>query len=402
MPINFVHNFHFNRFVHNEYNDLVIADTLRQIALSMVSVFIPIYLLKINFSLNEVFLYLFLSYIGQIFAAYLATVKIESWSVKRVLIFSYLINIALYLILSSAEIMILNIPKLLFIFLIAVIAAIQTAFFWTAHHFYFLSIGKDKDNNSGSKTGILNGIPVLFGVIGPFLGGYLITKSGFSLVFMISALLLIMASMALFFSKDIKIKNRTIRFRKIIDAKRPVKNWIYVLQGIKLVIFAVSWPLIMYYLDISLVGIGSVYLLSNVVHSIFCYEAGHWSDRRGSRAIIQIGLFGHNISLVARGLISTIAGAGVWTTVGGVFGALNAIPLEADFYYYARKIRDYANANVNREFYVIVGQVFTVLFFFITSNFFSDLITLRLSMFMAALATIIMMMFVSVDKDLIK
>ncbi len=197
------HHFHFGRFIHSRYNDLVIADTLRQIALSMVSVFIPIYLLNIGFSLKDVFLYLLLSYLGQVIASYIVTSKIERWGVKHVLIFSYLINIVLYLILSSAEPIISGTHKLPFIFLIAFISAIQIAFFWTAHHFYFLAIADGKNNSS--KTGILNGIPVLFGIVGPLLGGFLITISGFSLVFMISAGLLIMASIALFFSHDIKI-----------------------------------------------------------------------------------------------------------------------------------------------------------------------------------------------------
>jgi hypothetical protein len=394
------HHFHFGRFIHNKYNDLVIADTLRQIALSMISVFVPIYLLDLGFSLASVFLYLFLSYAGQTFATYIVTSRIERWGVKHTLIFSYLINIVLYLMLSSAEAIIAGIPHLWFIFLIAVISAIQIAFFWTSHHFYFLET--DDGNGSGSKTGILNGIPVLFGIIGPLLGGFLITEEGFSLVFMISSLLLILASGSLFFSKNIKIKTKKITLKKTLDLDRSSKNWIYVLQGFKLVVFAVSWPLIMYYLDISLIGIGGVYFLANVVHSIFCYESGSWSDKRGSRRIIQIGLIGHNISLIARGLVTTITGASIWTVMGGMFGAMNAIPMEADFYRYAKKIRDHANANMNREFYIIIGKLFLMIFLFITLLFFSELTTLRISMFLSSIGVLIMLIFVSVDKDLIK
>ena len=192
------------------------------------------------------------------------------------------------------------------------------------------------------------------------------------------------------------------RLRGIIDSRRPAKNWIYLIQGIKLAAFTASWPLIMYYLDISLIGIGSVYLLANVANSVFCYEAGRWSDQRGTRPIIQVGLIGHSVSLGARGLISTIAGAGLWTIFGGIFGALNAIPLETNFYRYAKRSKDYANTILNREFYIITGKIIMVAVFFITYAFFSDLASLRITMIFAALGALAMVLFVAFDRDLVK
>jgi len=51
------HHLHFRRFLHNRYNDLLIADSFRGIALSMTSLFVPLYLIQEGYSLPAVVIF---------------------------------------------------------------------------------------------------------------------------------------------------------------------------------------------------------------------------------------------------------------------------------------------------------------------------------------------------------
>ncbi len=392
-----LHHLHFKKFLRNKYNELVIADSFRQMALSMISLFIPIFLLKLGFSFAVVAL-LEVSSLFLVFLTHLLfTTHISRWGVKQVLIASYILNIILYIILYNAQTILPNFGSLTFLLLVGFLNAVSMAIYWSAHHLYFLCTTNTK--HSGSKTGVLLAVPVLFGIVGPLVGAYLITCYNFQLVFLISTLLLIFASGVLFFSTNIKIPRAKLKFKKIIDKKHWSKNSIYLMQGITFSATSFMWPMFMFLSAITLIGIGFVHLLAAAAHSIFCYEGGRQMDKHGNRSVSRVGAVGHGISMIGRSLITTVVGASIWQTLGGIFAGLYFVPLEAAFYKHSH--HDKINKVLNREFYLHIGRILLFVFFFSLLPFFGPLTTLMITLIASGISTMLLSLIIKQDKTII-
>lgn len=392
-----LHHLHFKKFLRNKYNELVIADSFRQMALSMISLFVPIFLLKLNFSFANIALLEMAGLLLVFFTHLFLTPRISRWGVKQVLIASYCLNIILYIVLYNAQTILPNFGPILFLLLVGVLNAVSMAIYWSAHHLYFLCTTNAK--HSGSKTGILMAVPVLFGIVGPLIGAYLITNYNFQSVFLASTLLLVFASGVLFFSKNIKVPKAKLNIKKIIDKKHWSKNSIYLMQGITFSATSFMWPMFMFLSAITLIGIGFVHLLSAVAHSIFCYEAGRQMDKHGNRSVSQVGAIGHGISIIGRSLITGIVGASIWQTLGGIFAGLYFVPLEAAFYKHSH--HDIINKMLNRELYLNIGRISLFVFFFLLLPFFSLITTLMVTLIVAGISTILLSLIIKQDKTII-
>ena len=358
-------HFHLSRFLHNKYNVLVIADTFRQVALSMIVLFVPIFLYKIGFSVLAIAYYLFFIFMGSIISHFIIFKYLIKLGVKKILIASYVINIFFYLLLFSSEIIINLLGSSVFIALTAFLYILSTTLYWSAHHVYFVNTTAIK--KSGIKLGIILAVPIIFAIIGPFLGGLLITSFSFKIAFLTSALLMIIASLLLLFSEKIKTNKPKLKFKKILDVKRMRKNIIYFSQGVIFAVTGFIWPFYLFIASIKLISIGAIYLLSNFVCSASSYLTGKETDKKGNKLLSIIGIMGHSLTLIFRALTKSIGGITIIQSIGGLFGGIFVTSLEVGFLRHAHK--DVYNSTMNREFYMHLGRAFSVLVFIVLLYF---------------------------------
>jgi len=354
-------HFHLSRFLHNKYNDLVIADTFRHVALSMIALFVPIFLFKIGFSVLIIAYYLFFIFTGSIISHFIIFKYFIKLGVKKVLIGSYVLDIFFYLLLFSSEIVIYLFGSLAFIALTAFLFIFSTTLYWSAHHVYFVNTTTIK--RSGSKVGIILAVPTIFAIIGPFLGGLLITGFSFKIAFLTSALLMIIASITLLFSENIKTAKPKLKFKKILDLKKMRKNIIYFFQGIVFAVTGFIWPFYLFIASIKLISIGAIYLLSNFLCSAASYLTGKETDKKGNKLLSIIGIMGHSLTLIFRALTKSIGGITIIQSIGGLFGGIFVTALEVGFLRHAHK--DVYNSTMNRELYMHLGRAFLVLIFIV-------------------------------------
>ena len=167
------------RIIHNRYYDLIIADTLRYISLALISLFVPIYLLEIGYTIPEIAIFEIGLFTSAIFFHFIILKKINKIRVKRALVFSYFAEILFYILLYNSIALIQFCGAYKFLLILGLVNVTASALYWTAHHIYFFNSSDSK--NSGRRLGLLNSIPVALGVVSPFLGGVLITKFGFQI-----------------------------------------------------------------------------------------------------------------------------------------------------------------------------------------------------------------------------
>jgi len=130
---NLASHIHLSRFLHNKYNELLVADTFRLVALSMISLFVPIFLLEKGFSINEI-IYMEVGILSSsIILHYFVLRVIPVWGVKKTLILSYILNIVLYLSMFYVDILIADFGRIFFLTLVAVFNVLPSVLYWSAH-----------------------------------------------------------------------------------------------------------------------------------------------------------------------------------------------------------------------------------------------------------------------------
>ena len=347
-----------SRFLHNKYNDLIISDSIRLVALAMVSLYVPIYLIQKNFSYLEVTLYEFLLFTGSIFFHYIVLKKIKTIGVRKILIISYFLNIFLYLILFYLDFLVAKIGGSNYLVVIGFINIMATVFYWTSHHIYFLKATKAE--NEGEKLGLLQGIPTVFAISAPLIGGVIITDYGFSGVFLISVMLLIVASLFLFFSENIEYEENC-EIKEILDFSHMKKNIIFFVQGIGHASVAFVWPILLFVLSLELISMGFLFLFSDIAYALVCYFGGKSVDKNGSRSVGRIGAVGHGSSMVFRAFSTTILTLTTFQAMGGLFGGLLHVALDSGFYKHSHN--NISNSLMNRELYMHLGRLFVIFIF---------------------------------------
>lgn len=390
--------FHKKSFLHDKYNDLLISDTLRNIALSMISIFIPIFLLEEGgFTLLEIcWMELFL-FIGTIIFHYYALNNIVFWGVKRSLVISNFLNIIFVLLMYFSGDLISDFGKITFLVLISIFNITAMAIYWTAHHVYFLKSTKHK--TLGKKLGLLSSIPTILSITSPFIGSILITKFEFYGTFLFSTLLLILASCALFMSDNIRIKIK-LDFKKVLDFQNKSKNLIYFIQGVGFAATAFVWPVLLFLLSIKLISMGFLYLFSNIIYSFSTYYAGKNSDKKGgSRKITRISSIGHGCSLIFRSLSETIFPMTTFQMMGGLFGGMMLVALEAGFYKHTKK--DLGNSIMNRELYMHSGRIFTILILILGLYFLPPITAFITALIVAGIATFTLNILAKYDNSVV-
>ncbi len=384
------------RMIRNRYYDLVLADTLRYIALALISLFVPIFLLKLNYSIFVIAVFELGVFIGSIIFHFILLKNINKIKVKRAMIFSYLADIIFYLFLYNASLIMDAWGPYSLLLILSFINIIASTFYWTAHHIYFFNSSDAK--NGGRLLGILNSIPVAIGVISPFLGGVLISNFGFHITFFISILLLILASIVLLFSRGIEA-DIYINIEKVFDFNYDIKNWIYFIEGLNYVATVFIWPIFMFVMAIKIISMGLIYLFANMAYSIFTYFGGKISDQHGSRLIGRIGSVGHSLSLVFRALSENVLMMSFSVTLGGFFGSLMHVALDSGFYKHSHEYQ--GSAIMNREMYMHLGRISLVLLFLFTLLFLEAKTALMVIIFFAAFLTFILNFIIEKDKSII-
>ena len=384
------HHFHAIRYAHlrgwlnDKYNDLILADTLRHLALAMISLFIPIFLFKLGFTVAAVVFLELAMCVGCIVAHYFAIKYIPAWGVKKTLVISYVLNIILYLLLYQASALLLRVDLNVYLAIIAFFNVLASAIYWTGHHVYFFKTTTAA--NSGLKAGLITIVPTLAGIVSPFLGGLLISVYGFKTMFLTSAILLAAAGGALLFSQDINVEKSNLQWKKIFDLRRFGKNLIYFLEGVGFHATSFFWPILLFLSAVKLASIGLLYLFSNLAFSVIGYYSGKFTDRGGNRRMITIGSLGHGSSIILRALATTVGAMTLWQTMGGTFGSILHIPLEAGFYKFSDR-NDYYNAIMNRELYMFSGRIFIVIVFLLVLSRASVIATMIITLVVAGFSS---------------
>jgi len=352
---------HLIKFLFNrELSEMYVSVALRDLALSMYGIFVPLYLfVDLNYSLNKVLLF-FLLYAVSVTLSVIPAAKFTSrYGIKH----GILISMFLLIIYNIA---LVTLPYHNLFFIPAIISGFSTSFYWINFHADFAKFSDKK--NRGREVSIWFITAYASILLGPILGSIIITYLGFITLFVIVSLIFMLSAIPLFLSSEVY---EPIKFslKDIISRSHLKEIYFYITYGIRMTVSMVVFPLYIFFLLRKYISLGAIASITALGSMIVGYFVGKLSkDEKKEITMFKYGSLFHSLGLFFMIFVKTfvqIAIVNVYLAMSFIFVD---IPHHSMFYTKARKQKSMMGYLVFREICVGIGRVLGVLILMITGK----------------------------------
>lgn len=321
MPIKFIskHNFFpfyaSDRLRIGEHVALYLTHTMRQMATALIGIFLPIYIYEISpnflmFSKNTeingvawVLLYFCMRSFGALVFTYvLGSSLFSRIHLQRSIIISFVVLIAEMTVLLFAD------KNLYLVILAGLLAGLKVTTYWIPYHGFFVKKMKGVEGHFGKKTGLRFSLVRVVTGIAPFIGGLIISAFGFNMLFIVSIMLLVVASVPILnsVSEGTHIKHDPIKVtHAYLFKKKYAKNTIaFFGDGADALVYAVFWPILLFVVLENFVTLGSLNSASLLISSLSMLLVGKLLDKYGSKVVHGVGVFINSALYIPRIFVS--------------------------------------------------------------------------------------------------
>lgn len=342
-----------------ELNQVYISVMLRNFALSLISLFIPLYLYhEMGYTLEQT-LYFFIFYaVVLAITNPLAAKFCSRYGVKHAVLLSvpfYLTFVLLLYLLSY-----FNIP----LFIPGFFLGLAIAFYWMGLHniFYHASHRKHRGEEMGKRTAL----SILATMFGPLVGGVLIKFVGFWIVFILASVFLLISALVLFLSKEEHVKYQ-FSLRSIVDKEHWKYSLFFISRGSRVMAEGVIWPLFIFVILKDYFTLGLMGFFLSGISAFIIFFVGQYSDKYYTKSKILHFITGfESLAWFLRSLVQTTGHIFAVVIFGAITQGVREAPMSALEY-------DRAKGNsvayfVNREIFICLGRILLLVFVLITDS----------------------------------
>lgn len=322
-----------------------ITHTLRSIALSIISIYVPIFLFTLGHSLADIILFYTLFHVsGLLLTIFVFSKLIEKFGPLFALKVGNIAQVLFFLLLLALS----AVPALYWG--IAVVGGIATFAYWLPLNMILL---RNADfNKMGSDLGKFFALPKAFKIVGPLLSAALIPFVGFWPIFILASVGVVLSYFPLvgIQTSDIKV---TFRLKQMWMALKE-RGHLFVLEGFDNVLEESEWfwGIYVYLLIGSLATPGIVGSLEAIGGALFIFFVGKHANKHahkmilmGAALFVMISIFRIYIEVPVWAYVATLAGSFAMTFF--------FVPYTATIY---RAVK-----HKNEEEFIILREIPTVL-----------------------------------------
>lgn len=315
--------------------------SVRSFAIAMIAIFLPIYVYTIRNSLFDLVLFALFVYISLFTFSPFAAKMISRIGNAHTMLFSvpfmFLFFGMLYFFIPTE----LNIPLLGFLY------GFFEAFFWMGFHDEFSTLSKSK--KVGKEVGLYRVITIGSKILGPLIGGLIITFFGFNILFIAIIFMVLIGLLPLLLSADIKTKQpfslKRCFVRKNVPFKLP-----FIGYGAATFSTEWLWPLVVFLFIPVYLELGAFGTIVNAITVIGILIIGFKADKISKIKFIKVGSILFSSTLLIRSFVTTVFQAfSIWI-VGALTWPLLDVPFEALVYSKSKRLN-------KLEFFVAREQV---------------------------------------------
>ena len=333
-----IHDFLKNK----DMNEIYVSFAIMAFAESLITIFVPIYLYKLGYMISSIIFYFLLVSFSFVMFSFPGARIVSRLGVKHSIFFSTFFMIAYYLGLRFIGVF----PALFFV--LPVLLSLRMVFFNLGFHLNYIE-HSDK-RLRGHELSLIYAVSMTATVIGPFIGAVIIAGYGYSLLFVLGSLLLLVSVMPLFFTKEAyeKIKFDTTGLLDMFSKKD--RNLLLSFSGyaVESIIGRVLWPLFLIMLLLSIQTVGLIFSASMILSLIVFYFIAFVTDRFDRREVLKFATVFYFFAWIGRLFADTYLKVLAIDSYKNLSEKVLQIPWSAYSYDVASK-RDYFKFIVQRE-----------------------------------------------------
>ncbi len=319
---------HIHHSKNRELNEMYVAMSMRSFAISLIGIFIPIYLFTIGYSLRNIFLFYIMANTFQFVGDYLSGHGIARYGAKHLLIASYpmmAVNLTMLVTMKT-----FHWP----LWALALTTAVALNLFWTPYHDDF-SKAKDK-KSAGRQVGRWIILSEVCGAFGPLLGGIIAQRFGMTYG-IIAALVIVVGAMIPLLGKHEIVPRKPFN-RSACSVKKYYKDLIaYGGLSLEGMTVGVVWPLFLYFFIRDFAKVGFIVTMSFLLVIFLSLLIGKLTDQYGKERAMKTGSVVTFFTAGSRVLTSGVSMAYVIGTVSSLSQIFLLIPFYSVFYIHADK-----------------------------------------------------------------
>ncbi|MBU0618709.1 hypothetical protein KKD62_00570 [Patescibacteria group bacterium] len=279
---------------------LLTGSVLRAIGMSLVNLFIPVYVYQLSGSFVGVMIFYSLYHLLVIVSAYLAGRIIRLIGVDWAIFFGALLRA------GFLGLMILGKNQLWFIWLAAILWGLAVNLHWCSYHYSVFGL-KTGGGRFGKETSLIYLAERLGITLAPLIGGLLIAGFGFTPVFAIAFILIILSGLPQFFDSFTKSGMQ-------FDFKAIIKNFIqpknrrfltgFIGAGFRSVLVVSVWPLFIFLVIKNYTVFGGLKTGAQIVSLFLIWWLGKRIDKKGPE-ILKLGVILNSINWLIRAFLQS-------------------------------------------------------------------------------------------------
>jgi len=371
------HHYHWWKFFPGkEINQIYISVALRSLAISLISIFVPMYLYsELGYTLAETLgFYMFYAVIFAISTPFTAKFACR-YGLKHSILLSVPFIITYFFLLN--QLVSMAIPLVF----IASLLSLGISFFWMGMHLEFNKISHKK--HRGEEVGKRQAVAILATLLGPLIGGALIKYVNFQIVFVLASAILLISALFLFASKE-----RHVPYHFSVKSLWDKRYWrnavFFTYRGMFAMTNGVIWPLFIFislgdYLYLGLLG-----SIAAIIMAILVIVSGKISDHKlKKKTVIKWVVPFESLSWIIRGFFATFGGFLGITFFHSITYGIMAAPMAAREYNHAQN--NPVEYFITREIFICLGRILVLSFVLLTSSFLASFILVGGASFLALL-----------------
>ena len=340
-----IHPAHFWRKIKmSELSELYMSMTLKSLALSLIAIFIPVFLYQEGFSVAEISFYFAFYFMLRILFNLLAGYLTARAGPKHMLAYSYvLLTIFLGLLLT--------LPTYGWsLYFIAVVHSLFNAFFFVAYHVDFSKVHSVK--KGGSEISIMNILVRTAAATGPFVGGLVATVFSIEATIAMALGLVLLAIWPLMLTAEPVKKQRELDLKSFSIRDNLNNMSAYSLLAISRQVALLSWPLyisIFIFTDDVYAKVGLVTSVSIAVSILVTRAYGKLIDNDSGKTLLNSASVFASATHALRPVINSLGGVVLINMTSELAETGVLLPFTKGFY-------DEADSANNRIAYVSVME----------------------------------------------
>lgn len=337
------------------YSGLYLTSAFRNLAMSLISLFIPLYILKLTQSIESIFIYYALYHAFVVLFVYPVAIVIRCLGIDFVSVLGTVGRVLFIYFLVSAEIHPMN------LWWSAIAWGLTVPLSWLPFHYAF-TVAEQEDGKYGKEVSRLQIIYKITGFIGPAAGGIMIALYGFQVLYALAIILTIVSGFPLVFDR-IKAKGMRLSFTKIsrhLARRERRKFWFSFAGGqLEAAVIGLAWPLFIYLTVNNYEILGLIKSAAIFVSIILVWSLGKWIDNKG-KSILSLGTVINSFNVLVRPFLSGVFALFLIDSAYSLTSDLVATPFESAFYEEAVKMRK-LEFMTEREFVIHFSGMFACL-----------------------------------------